>query len=36
MQDVEEDSGDAGQALTEELKLSMEGIFPQEGKFYAI
>ena len=37
MEDVEEESEDAGQALAKELKLSMERRFPQEeGKLYAI
>ena len=37
MEDVEEESEDAGQALAKELKLSMERRFPpEEGKLYAI
>ena len=37
MEDVEEESEDAGQALTKEIKLSMERRFPpEEGKLYAI
>ena len=37
MEDVEGESEDAGQALTKELKLSMERRFPpEEGKLYAI
>ena len=37
MEDVEEETEDAGQALAKELKLSMERRFPpEEGKLYAI
>ena len=37
LEDIEEESEDAGKALTKELKLSMARCFPpEEGKFYAI